>query len=258
MAQAGKTALVLSSGGVFGAYQVGVWKALSQWFEPDLVVGASIGSINGWLIAGGCPADELEQLWLDAKQHLNFKARLPRHWSHGCLDASGIEGTLADLCGRFPPRIGYAAVVTDVFHRRPHVFTGPDITWRHLLASCAVPGALDLQRLSGATYADGGLLCPLPVWAAVELGATRIVAVHSQPAPPLPVHLALTLGRALSNTPHYDAAQVETIIVEPEQPLGSYYELLRYRRERVQGWIAQGEKDALLTKQSIEKCFARQ
>jgi predicted acylesterase/phospholipase RssA len=253
-----KTALVLSSGGVFGAYQAGVWKVLANSFQPDLVVGASIGSINGWLIAGGCPPGDLEQLWLNADQHLKIRARLPRHWSQGCMDASGIEGALSDLYRRFPPQTGYAAVVTDLFRRRARIVTSAEMSWRYLLASCAVPGAFDLQRLGGSTYADGGLLGALPLWAAVELGATRIVAVYSQPEPPLPFRLAISAGRALSSTPARQIPQVETITITPEKPLGSFYELLRYRRHRVESWIAQGESDALNMKRSVEKCVARQ
>ena len=60
-----KTALVLSGGGMFGAYQAGAWKALSREISPDMVVGASVGALNGWLIASGVAAEELEQRWLD-------------------------------------------------------------------------------------------------------------------------------------------------------------------------------------------------
>src|SRR6185436_480327 len=49
-----RTALVLSGGGMFGAYQAGVWAALHHSIQLDMVVGASIGCLNGWLIAGGC------------------------------------------------------------------------------------------------------------------------------------------------------------------------------------------------------------
>ncbi|MGH9659904.1 MAG: patatin-like phospholipase family protein, partial [Bryobacteraceae bacterium] len=60
-----KTALVLSGGGLFGAYQAGAWKALAARFPPDLVVGASAGALNAWCIAGGCTPDELIAQWLD-------------------------------------------------------------------------------------------------------------------------------------------------------------------------------------------------
>src|SRR5437899_3019990 len=59
-----KTALVLSGGGLFGAWQAGAWRALSETFHPDLVVGASVGSLNGYAIAGGATPDELAEFWM--------------------------------------------------------------------------------------------------------------------------------------------------------------------------------------------------
>ncbi len=240
---AGKTALVLSAGGVFGAYQVGVWKALSRWFEPDLVVGASIGSINGWLIAGGCPPDELEQLWLEAGQHLRIHGRAPRRWSQGFLDMSAVDPVLAEVYGRFSPRTEYAAVITDVRRARPRIVGGREMTLRHLQASCAVPLALDLQRLDGRWYADGGLLSAVPLWAAAELGATRIIAVNCQPPAPLPWRMVIRAGRAMSRFRTGPLAGVEVATITPARPLGSFLDLLRYRRERVAAWIGEGERD---------------
>ena len=43
------TALVLSAGGMFAAWEAGVWKSLSHRFKPDLIVGASAGAWNEWM-----------------------------------------------------------------------------------------------------------------------------------------------------------------------------------------------------------------
>ena len=67
------TALVLSAGGMYGAYQAGAWRALADVFRPDLVVGASIGALTGWAIAGGCDPDELVDRWM----HLDAAAHYP-------------------------------------------------------------------------------------------------------------------------------------------------------------------------------------
>ena len=61
---------------------------------------------------------------------------------------------------------------------KPRVFRHPEIEWQHLAASCAIPGILKSYRIDGRRYSDGGLLNPLPVYAAVDLGATRIIALH--------------------------------------------------------------------------------
>ncbi len=59
-----RRALVLSGGGGRGAYQVGVYQYLvSRGWIPDIVVGTSIGSVNGAAIAGGLAPDRLRSLW---------------------------------------------------------------------------------------------------------------------------------------------------------------------------------------------------
>lgn len=56
-------ALVLQGGGALGAYQAGAFEALSETdFQPDWIVGVSIGSINAALIAGNLPQHRVERL----------------------------------------------------------------------------------------------------------------------------------------------------------------------------------------------------
>jgi NTE family protein len=253
-----KTALVLGAGGVFGAYQAGVWMTLADSFSPDLVVGASIGALNGWLIAGGCPPWEPAHLWLTSEEHRRIRPRLPRRLGQGFLDLSPVARVFEDLFARYQPRIEFAAVVTDLLRGKPRVYTAPEITARHLLASCAVPGVFDLQRLDGRICADGGLLNALPVWAAVELGATRIVAVRALPEPPKVLRWFRSAGRRFSRFREGELRGVTVIEVAPDPPLGSFLGMLRYQRDEVERWIARGESDARQVKQSIARCFERQ
>ncbi|WP_276576728.1 patatin-like phospholipase family protein [Endozoicomonas sp. 4G] len=63
-----KTGLVLSGGAARGAYQMGVIKALAeQRIEVDMVSGASIGALNGVLVASSSnmleAADKVEAVW---------------------------------------------------------------------------------------------------------------------------------------------------------------------------------------------------
>jgi len=74
-------ALVLSGGGGRGAFHAGVYKYLMQTakagvdsdhqgaWEPQVVVGTSIGAVNGAAIAQGMSAEELEQVWLSLEEH---------------------------------------------------------------------------------------------------------------------------------------------------------------------------------------------
>ena len=72
-----KKALVLSAGAMFGAYQVGVWQSLAGRFQPDVVIGVSIGAWNGWAIAAGYPPEKLAELWLDAEYSDVMRVRFP-------------------------------------------------------------------------------------------------------------------------------------------------------------------------------------
>src|SRR6266446_1808892 len=59
----GQVVLVLQGGGALGAYQAGVYQALSEaGMEPDWVIGTSIGAINAGLIAGNAPEQRLQRL----------------------------------------------------------------------------------------------------------------------------------------------------------------------------------------------------
>jgi NTE family protein len=61
--KAGQIVLVLQGGGALGAYQAGVYEALSEaGIEPEWVIGTSIGAINGALIAGNEPGNRLARL----------------------------------------------------------------------------------------------------------------------------------------------------------------------------------------------------
>lgn len=59
----GRVALIFQGGGALGAYQAGVYQALSEaGVEPDWVTGVSIGGINAAIIAGNKPGHRTEKL----------------------------------------------------------------------------------------------------------------------------------------------------------------------------------------------------
>jgi NTE family protein len=222
-------ALVLSGGGLFGAWQAGAWAALAPAFQPDLIVGASVGSLNGYAIACGATPQMLRELWLREDV-----ASLHR-----------LESSLRVLTGGRPPQVDYAVVVTDLLRLKPKVFRGSEVTWRHLAASCAVPLVLPQVRINGRYYSDGGLLNPLPVYAAVELGATEILALQALPEIPSAVLKPFVLGfRAVFGFHPSVPAGVRLTVLEPGRRLGSMRDALRWRRENIEQWLEQGYKDA--------------
>jgi NTE family protein len=233
-----KTALVLSGGGMFGAWQAGAWRALAPAFQPDLVVGASVGSLNGYAIAAGWSPPELFDFWLHPMVAGGFR-RLPE--------------MIQALVAARPLQIEYAAVLVDPLRMKPRTFPGSQITWRHLAASCAVPGMSLPQRIEGRWHVDGGLLNPLPVWAAVELGATRIIALQALPEiPSLVLKPFVRAFRAVFG--HHPTLQpnVELITFLPSQRLGSLSDALAWKRENIDRWLEQGARDVLAAKKHLQ------
>lgn len=235
-----KRAVVLSGGGMFGAWQAGVWRGLSPRLTrpPDLIVGASVGSLNGYAIAGGATPDELCAFWMEPA--IGRLRDLPR--------------TVRTLMDRYQLRMEYALTLTELTRLKPHIVRGGEVTWRHLTASCAIPGVMPQRRIDGRWYTDGGLLNPLPVWAAVELGATRIVGVQALPEVPSRVLKPFVKGfrRVFGHHPPVPSG-VELVVVEPERTLGSVRDALVWKRSNVERWIAQGEEDGKNI--SIPNCF---
>src|SRR5436190_8022136 len=190
------TALVLSAGGMFGAYQAGAWKVLAPVFIPDLVVGTSAGSLNGWAIAGGCKPQDLIDFWLDPGMVKMMRVRW--RWSSwkGLWDPEPLEQAARDLFERYRPRIPYALTLTRIPWMRPRLVRGEDVTWQHLAASCSVPAGFPPVALDRGLYVDGGVLGALPMWAAKACGVTRAVAVDALPE--MPSLLVRTAARLAS------------------------------------------------------------
>jgi predicted acylesterase/phospholipase RssA len=223
-----KKALVLSGGGMFGAWQAGAWRVLAKRFQPDLIVGASVGSLNGYAIASGASPDELCDRWTRP----------------GALALNRLPQLIADLMSR-PLQFDYAVVLTDMIRMKPVTITGAEVTAAHLEASCAVPVAKLPVRIGGRWYVDGGLLNPLPVFAAVELGATEILALHVLPRLPgivLPI-LAVPFIAVFGHKPPLpDGVRLVTIIA-PER-LGTWMEAIRWDEQNSRRWLAEGAQAA--------------
>ena len=186
----GGTAFVLGGGGVLGAAEVGMLQALfEQGIAPDLVVGTSVGAINGALVAADPTPGAVERLrsvWEDlASQRIFAGSVLAR--------ASTLVRTRTHLHPREPLRdllanhlpvrtfaelpIPFQCVAASIERAAEHWFTDGDLV-DAVLASCAVPGLLPAVELDGEHYLDGGLVHSIPVGRAVALGARTIYVLH--------------------------------------------------------------------------------
>jgi predicted acylesterase/phospholipase RssA len=124
------TALVLSAGGLYAAWEVGVWKALHCRLRPDIVVGASAGAWNAWAIAGGCSIEEMMEVWMDPATAgiLQPRSRNVRGESAGrrtsIIRPDGLYEKARELYERFQPRIPYGLTMVEVPRLRPTIVRG--------------------------------------------------------------------------------------------------------------------------------------
>ena len=184
------TAVVLGGGGVLGAVQVGMLRALIEaGVRPDLVVGTSVGAINGAVLAA-CPpaevADRLEALWRSPDAAEVFAAgavaRL-RELARTRTAAHSAEPLRRALVAQLGERriedlpVPFQCCAARIEDASEHWFDrGPVVA--AVLASAAVPGLLPAVRVGRYHYLDGGLVDSIPLGRAVELGARRVFVLQ--------------------------------------------------------------------------------
>jgi predicted acylesterase/phospholipase RssA len=227
---------------MFGAWEVGVWKAICHDVQPDLIVGASAGAWVGWAIAGGATAEELAREWLDPL--LADTMRLGLH-SAGWLRPEGLHKKARELYERFRPKIPFALTLVEVPSLRLRLVRDSEITWQHLAATCSIPCAFPPVEIGGKLYVDGGFRGALPLWAAEELGCTRAIAVNC---------LTLWPFRALRMIMRPPAAtpKLAVTLIEPPRPLGSIRDAIVWNAARIESWIARGFEDGTRALSSVK------
>jgi len=230
-------ALVLSGGGLFGAWQAGAWSVLADHLAPDLIVGASVGALNGYVIASGGSPEELRSMWLDPAF-----ARF-----------TDLASNIRRMMARYTLRMPFAITATELPRMKPRIFRDSEITWRHLAASCALPFALPQVRIGSHWYSDGGLLGALPLWAAAEMGATRIIGLQALPQPPSWwLGQAARAFRALAGHNPPVPPGIEVLEIRPSRSLGSVRDTIQWKRSNIERWIQQGAEDAaVVTKKTF-------
>jgi NTE family protein len=183
------TAFVLGGGGLLGAHEVGMLRALCEaGIRPDLVVGTSIGALNGVLVAAdpAAAAARLSQMWQGEELRLAFSetfwgraVRLVRSGTH----LHSLEPLRRVLAAALPGpdfadlELPFQCVAASIEDASARWFgSGPVVP--AVIASCAVPGLLPPVEIDGAHYFDGGLVDSIPVGRAVALGATTVYVLH--------------------------------------------------------------------------------
>lgn len=226
--------MVLSAGGMWAAWEVGVWKVLREHFQPDLIVGASAGAWNGWAIAGGATQKELEAEWLDP-----LTGRIMRFGLHRCgiFRADALLRKSRELFERTQPKIPFGLTTVEVPSLALHLVRDGAITWRHLAASCAIPFGFPPVEIEGKHYVDGGLRGGLPLWAAEKMGATRVIALNVLNTP-----LFRLLHKTMWGLEPRAGLEIRTL--EPSEPLGSVRDAVVWNANKIARWMELGESDA--------------
>ncbi len=227
------TALVLSAGALFAAWEAGVWKALEQRFQPDILVGASAGSWNAWAIAGGATGEDLCRIWRDPGI-----GKIMQFGPHrtGLLRSEPLLAAAREMFESFQPRRPFACTLVELPGLRVRLFRGPEITWRHLAAACSIPFGFPPVEIEGRRYVDGGLRGALPLWAAEDMGATRALAVNCLTSRALFLLRALLWQRRPS-------PRLAVTRLEPSADLGPLRDAMVWSAAHIDGWIEQGERD---------------
>lgn len=186
-----KTAFVLGGGGLLGAVEVGMLRALlERGIVPDLVLGTSVGALNGAVVAHDpslASVERIQTLWrgsdlareIYSESPLRSMRRAVTSGTHlanpapirRLLRAELGDATFADLS------VPFQVCAANIERSAEHWFSeGPVVD--AVLASAAVPGLLPPARVNGEHFLDGGIVNSIPLGRAAQLGATRIFVLQ--------------------------------------------------------------------------------
>jgi NTE family protein len=177
--------LALGGGAARGFAHVGVIQVLEEaGIKPDLVVGTSAGSLVASFYASGKKGAQLQQVAETMEEAAFTDWTLPI-FSRGVLRGEALARYVnAQVGGRLmedmPLPLGIVA--TDLNSGQGVLFRRGD-TGTAVRASSAVPAVFEPVRISGRDYVDGGLVSPVPVRYARQMGADLVLAVDISSAP---------------------------------------------------------------------------
>jgi Predicted esterase of the alpha-beta hydrolase superfamily len=177
-----KIGLALGGGAARGFAHIGVIKALeAQGITVDVVAGTSAGSLVGALYAAGNDGFALQKLALAMDEAAISDWSVPLFSKvSGVLKGEGVQNYVNKAVHNVPIekfKIPFGAVATDLRTGQPILFQRGN-AGTAVRASSAVPGVFQSVRIGDHTYVDGGLVSPVPVRFARQMGADFVIAVN--------------------------------------------------------------------------------
>jgi len=177
--------LALGGGAARGFAHVGVIQVLEEaGIKVDLVAGTSAGSLVAAIYASGKNGTQLQQVSEAMEEAMLTDWTLPlfnRGMLRGEAMARYVNTQVAGkLIEAMPLPLGIVA--TDLNSGEAILFRRGD-TGFAVRASSAVPSVFQPVKISGREYVDGGLVSPVPVRSARQMGAELVIAVDISSAP---------------------------------------------------------------------------
>jgi NTE family protein len=180
-----KIGLVLGGGAARGFAHIGVIQALEEaGVRPDLVVGTSAGSLVAALYASGKNGHQLQQAAEDLDEAAFTDWTVPI-FNRGMLRGEALARYVnaqvgGKLIEQMPLPLGIVA--TNLANGQGILFQRGD-TATAVRASSAVPALFVPVKIGSQEYVDGGLVSPVPVRYARQMGADLVIAVDISSAP---------------------------------------------------------------------------
>lgn len=188
-----KIALVLSGGGSRGAYQCGVWQALSELgVKIDIVVGVSVGAINGAMVVQG-DVVKTANLWREMATDMVFDVEPDAQIQDFAKEfvvnrgagSTGMQKMMREYIDEDVIRsspVEYGLLTVQFPSMKPYYVWKEDIPkgklHDYITASASAFPAIHTYQIDGKDFIDGGYEDNLPVPMALEKGATEVIAVY--------------------------------------------------------------------------------
>ena len=185
------TAFVLGGGGVLGAVEVGMLRALlERGIVPDLVLGTSVGALNGALVAREPHLDVVDRLtglWAATAQSRDVYGDRPLRTVRRAVTSGTHIYSPQPLRDRLERELGgvtfedlpvtFQVCAASIERAAEHWFDSGRVV-DAVVPSAAVPGLLPPAEIDGEHYLDGGIVNSIPLGRAVACGATRVFVLQ--------------------------------------------------------------------------------
>jgi len=176
-----KVGLVLGCGGAKGLSHIGVIKLLEEMdVKIDFITGSSIGALIGGAFASGLSIKEIENIALETDLTSTAKLFSPGFGKSGLVTGTNVQKFLTSILGNKnieDLQIPFTAVATDIITGEEIHFNKGNLV-EAIRASISIPIVFQPVIRNNIVLVDGGIVNPVPINVAREMGADHIIAIN--------------------------------------------------------------------------------